>query len=309
MDEQEDESKQYYDEYTGREEDDDTTMSQPYLGQSYVEQWEEIDWLLTLREAFNKNIKETSNTSANAEQKHVQRQALVVIDEYLESSDEEVRYPDFNDFITEFNRKLQNYIEEQAGDNEKKKYRLLYITGAITAGVAFTYFYSSYTASVSSEWATSCAVRRGAQWAGIPVTQCLPKKFISFALQKFKKNFSDLVTGGIGVAALHAKIGNGIEFFSNITDKIKDKIHEHYDGPDIIDYEDIIKGVSKEISDDLWWGVGSDGSGVLRKKRKSKGNKSRKGKGNKSRKGKYKVKSTNKKKPSNKKNNHNRTRK
>ena len=256
---------------------DDQTLSQGFGDYpDYDEQWEQTEWLVTLRGALERNIGEAGwITDDNRDEIEFQRKALEIVDEFLDEGYQyEQRYTNFKDFIITFNQGLKNRIEEIASRDENYKNYLKFVAGAITTGVALTYYYNTYSEEIASQWTVACAARSGAARLGFDVTQCLPQNFINYSIEKFKENYQQIISAGLGTRVLSRRLGRGMQFLKKINDKIKTKIND-YRGGTMIDYEDLISNVADEVSNYDSTGFGR---GLTKKKRKSNNNKTKKGK-------------------------------
>ena len=257
---------------------DDQTLSQGWGDYpDYDEQWEQTEWLVTLRGALARNIDGAGwITDDNRDEIEFQRKALEIVDEFLDEGYQyEQRYTNFKDFIIAFNQGLKNRIEEIASRDEKYKNYLKFVAGAITTGVALTYYYNTYSEEIASQWSVACAARSGAARLGFDVTQCLPQNFINYSIEKFKENYQQIISAGLGTRVLSRRLGRGMQFFKNINDNIKRKINDYLEWDTMIGYEELISNVADEVSGYDSTGYGR---GLSKKKRKYKNNKTKKGK-------------------------------
>ena len=255
---------------------EDQTLSQGWGDYpDYDEQWEQTEWLVTLRGALARNIDGVGwITEDNRDEIEFQRKALAIVDDFLDEGYQyEQRYTNFKDFIIVFNQGLKNRIEEIASRDENYKNYLKFVAGAITTGVALTYYYNTYSTEIASQWSVACAARSGAARLGIDVTQCLPENFINYSIEKFKENYQQIISGGLGTRVLSRRLGRGMQFFKNINDNIKRKINDYLERRTITGYEELISNVADEVSGYDSTGYGR---GLSKKKRKFKNNKTKK---------------------------------
>ena len=120
---------------------EDQTLSQGWGDYpDYDEQWEQTEWLVTLRGALARNIDGVGwITEDNRDEIEFQRKALAIVDDFLDEGYQyEQRYTNFKDFIIVFNQGLKNRIEEIASRDENYKNYLKFVI-LISDGVYWAY--------------------------------------------------------------------------------------------------------------------------------------------------------------------------